>query len=316
MADELTFSVPDTTATTVETPIAPVIDPATGEPSLAPAGDATTTVVTPAAAETVVAPVVPDRDSVALAAAARSSFEARTAKKALADAQKEIESLKANGTSTTSVQAELDAIKKDPSLLFKHGWDADKLMKRILDPNAAESTADIEARIEAKLQTKLDAALKVREKTPEEIANEEKTNKDAFDRQMSTATSRVSDLIKSESENFFWVDSDDAPGITKAIFDFCVKEKFEPTPEQGKALVLQGIKQLHDKRSNRDFAKRNGKIVASAQSPASNEGIEFTDGSQKLQQRPEPKPTAKPPQSTGNPLPTRKPAFELGFTRE
>jgi len=318
MADELSFTVPGS-ETPVATPVVaePVIDPATGEPSLAPPDAAATPVVAPVVAAPVVAPVVPDKDSVALAAAARASYEARTAKKALADAQKEIDALKANGGSTASAQAELDAIKKDPSLLFKHGWDADKLMKKILDPSSQESPADIEARIEAKLQARIDAALKPKEKTPEEIASEESAAAAATERGMIQATERTANLIKEQSEECFWVDADDARGIVEQVVKFCQKEKFEPTPEQGKALVLQGIKGLHDKRMNREFAKRNARAVSNAQTPSSNEGIDFTAGASKPQYRIEPKPTApQTPQSNGHPLPTRKTAFELGFTGE
>lgn len=310
MPDDIEFTMPGETAS-AET--APVIDHATGEPSLAQ-----TEPVAVEGAGTEPAKVEPtkaaDPDATAaLAVAAKASREAREAKRALEAANAELEKLKA--APADDYKSKYEAIKKNPSLLYSEGWDADRLMKLLLNPDEALAPEPIDPE---KIKADILAAIKEsQQETPEQKAAREAAEKANKEQNLTNGANFAKSIIKTESEKYFWVDDDDARPIVEKVVAFCNQMDFVPTREQAADLIRQGITKLHAKREAR-YAKRTG--GSASQSPSQSQELGFTDGSEsssrKLVVVPEPaKPTPRVPTTSGNPLPTRTPSFEIGFTK-
>lgn len=328
METEISFTRPSETVTetpVVETPAVvaePIIDPATGEPTLAKD-------------DAVVAPVVeaPKVDEPAIRKLAIASREARVAREENAKLLAELAETKAKLTApaaTNDAQAELDAIKKDPSLLFKHGWDADKLLKRVLEPESPTETDPVVADLLKRVKEGEERAAKaeVEQKKASDAAKEAEINA-----KVGEATERVSKYIESKKEEFFLCDADDASSITKSVMkqlDTWVEEDkakgkvYEPTAEDARNLIDQALKQRHDKRHKRFGSRLVSTPVVADDSTAVNKAaplrdIPFTDGVRSTKPRDlkttDPKPKVKSPPTTGEPLPAKASSFELGFTK-
>ena len=204
-------------------------------------------------AEPPATPPKPDDKAAAIKAAARASKEARDARKALETVQAELTKAKTAGTNTTDAQATLDAIKKNPALLFEHGWDADKLLAKILAPDEPETPADPKlAAVEAEVKALKDAK-EAETKAAKEA--EEKAQQEAAEAQTKAAHANVAKLIGETSETHFLVDADDAPDITAAVVAYCEAEGFSPTTDEAKDLVTQAVRQLHEHREKRFGAR-------------------------------------------------------------
>jgi len=318
MPEDIAFTMPGetpTAETTTETTATdkPVIDPATGEPTLAPQE---TAAAAEAPAETPKPVSTPDADA-ALAVAARSSREARELKKQLAAAQEELTKLKSAPVSQgDDYKAKYEAIKRNPALLYSEGWEGDKLMKALLDPDSANAPQPIDK--EALKRELLEEIKAAQAETPEQKSAREASEKAEREQGFVKAAAYVDTVIKSESETHYWVDSDDARSIAEKVVAFCETKGINPSREVATDLIRQGIKKLHDLREKR-FAAR-GISRGGSQKPSNVQGAEldFTDQPQtsgKLRVVTESaKPTPKVPGQTGNPLSTKKPVFQIDFT--
>jgi len=309
MADDIEFTLP-TEGTTPETPASTTpIDPATGEPTLAKLDVETPVVQVEKKPDE---PKAPDVEAT-LAVAARASKEARGHKKALEAANKELADLRAKVSAVPAVSTEketLEAIIRNPSMLFKHGWDADKLMKNILDPSAGVEPIDPVKFREELRKEMLEEIKRASQETPEQKESREADERQKLEANTNRAVEVVTDAIKASSEKYFLVDADDSRGIVDRVTKYCISKNINPTKEQAENLIQQGIKGLHEKRVKRFGSRLN---VTPQNSPSTLYELDFTSGNDKPQHRPEAKPPAIPT-SSGNPLPTKVQSFEIGFT--
>lgn len=310
--DDIDLSEAPTSTETASAETKTIIDPATGEPTLAK----------PEAVEGE-PPVVeakkepekgPDVDAV-LALSAKTNRENRELKKKLETIENELKSLKETkpDTSLSEKAALADAIIKNPSLLLKHGWVEDKLMKQLLDPDSAVGpiTQDQINQMIA------DAVAKATQESPEAKKRREEQESEGYRVGVDNATKYTTGKITEAKKDFYYVHEDDARGIVERILKHCNEKNIKPTNEEGDKLIAKAIKALHEKREAK-FGKRQPapSQQTTEQSPVSNEALGFTERRFAKPQVKIVTPQHTAPQNTGTPLPTRRAPIEIGFTSE
>jgi len=326
--ESIEFSEPATStsdatgATSTEKPI----DPATGEPTLAkvesnetkPAGEV----------ETKTEPTKDPDAETALRVAAKTNRENRELKKQLETLNRELTELKskpADNSHAEKLQL-LDAIIKNPAILLKHGWEEDRLMKHLLDPNASPGPVT-----EEEIQKRIDAAIaKALEEKPEKKQEREQQQSAEYQQRYSNAVAHTTKKIDELRKDNYYVASDDAEGVVKRILshiqsvnDKRAKElgdKWDPrvhawipTEEEGNGLINRAVAGLHSVRVKK-YGAREVK-QETQKTPSTLTELGFTEPRSKQQQSPRTESQQPTPSSNGTPLPTRRILSEIGFTK-
>lgn len=275
--------------------------------------------------------VEPKQDNV-IAALAKASNEARLTKKQIAERDATIESLKAEldaakagSAKALEVQAELDAVLKNPGILLKKGKTFQEILDALVEPDAVADPklTELEQRLAAREKADAEA------KEAADKAELERTEA-ARNAENDAARKYVASLVASEgfkpaqdgTARWALVSMDDS-AVERArveVLKYITENKVEETKENVDALLVQAFDQM-EQAARDEVTKRYERlkpVTNGSPDPRNTEPHSFAahsqDKSETVQPRPVPGITAA---IRGNPLPPpsgpKAPSFTNGL---